>query len=274
MARKIRKNGPRPAQVLLRCLVAFAATFGCVQLWARTDGARLWRPDSGPLHFPAVSVSAPRPGQLTSWSYYVAGTLSREDWALLTKRAVGIRRSVNQGHFTWVDTVAALESHFFEVDDRLACGAQYGMNLESSCRARFDIGIQRQSATDGRIAYSRGAPLMEERSAADQSACGLFIKCMAHSKLGGVVPLPEADWSEVVVYQLVAMVPPRAKLRDPENLRVYAKMYAEHAQDLRTKARLDDEAVTPYLQVKLMRLDDQIRYFHRRADELEGQDAP
>lgn len=195
--------------------------------------------------------------------------MSRDDWKSLSDRAIGIRGSVNEGDFSWVDTVVALESPFFEVDDRLACAARYGATIQSNCMVRFDLGIQRESATDGRVVYSRGTPFAGEDGSPVDESCEVFLKCMAHSKLGGVVPIPKADWTEMVVYQLVGLAPMTDDLRSPENLRVGAKMSEDYQLQLERQVREGEVEQTAFLTAKMLNLEDKARYFRRRAEEFE-----
>lgn len=277
MVRSEPENVRRSRRAFFRGTIAFIATFACVQLYAMSTAPRPSGLGPEPPQYAATDIAAPPPDHLTDWSFYLGGTsLSREDWKSLSERAIGIRGSVNDGDATWVDTVVALESPFFEVDDRLACAASYGTSIKSSCMVGFEIGIQRRSATEGLVAYSRGTPFVEDAAAdappVDASACEVFLKCMAHSKLGGIVPIPKADWLEIVVYQLVGLTPMTDDLRSPENLRVGARMSEDYRRELERRVRDGEAELTAFLSAKMLGLQDKARYFLRRAAEFEEQD--
>lgn len=238
------------------------------------SGPKPREPSSGPPHYAEADVEAPPPSQLTEWSFVLGGTsLSHDDWSALAEHAFGARDAVNGGDAAWVDAVVALESPFFEVDDRLACAARYGSSVESHCAVRFDLGIQRQSSTEGRVMYARGTLLMEDEGPAEKAACELFVKCMAHSKLDGVVPIPKTAWSEIVVYQLIGLLPMADDLRVPENLRVQAGWAEDYRRELEGKIREGELDRTAVLEAKILSLENKARYTRRRAEEFEAEEG-
>jgi len=260
---------------VLRGVLAFGVTFGCVQLCNERRASRPSGLGSEYL-YTATEVVAPTPDQLEGWTYHIAGTsISREQWHLLSERAVGVRANVNADDETWVDTVVALESPFFEVDDRLACAAAYGSTIKGECMVRFDLGIERQSRSEGLVVFTHGTAFKQEASDEaphlDDAACDFFLRCMTQAKLGGVVPIPDADWPDIVVYQLVGLTPMTDDLLDPENLRVGAKMSTDYSRKLEQQVRDGAAEQTAFLSAKVRGLDDKARYFLRRAAELEGQ---
>lgn len=257
----------------MRGAMAFLAGFACVQVGAITTAPRPREPSSGPPHYGEAGVEAPPPSQLTEWSFVLGGSsLARDEWSVLAEQGFGARDAVNGGDAAWVDAVVTLESPFFEVDDRLACAARYGSTVESHCAVRFDIGIQRQSPMEGRVMYARGTLLTENESPTEDAACELFVKCMAHSKLDGIVPVPTAEWSEMVVYQLIGLVPMADDLRVPENLRVQAGWAEDYRRELERKIRENEVDRTPVLEAKILSLEDKARYLRRRADEFEAEE--
>jgi hypothetical protein len=256
-------------------VLAFAATFACVHACSERRDSRRGDVGSDEYLSAATEVVAPTPDQLEGWTYLLAGTsMSREQWHSLSERAEGLRANVNAGDETWVDTVVALESPFFEVDDRLACAAAYGSTIERGCTVRFDLGIERQSRSEGLVVFAHGTavkPQATDEARLDEAACDLFLRCMTQSKLGGVVPIPNADWPDVVVYQLVGLTPMTDDLHNPENLRVGAKMSTDYSRKLAQQVRDGAIEQTAFLSAKMRGLDDKARYFLRRAAELEGQ---
>ena len=94
---------------------------------------------------------------------------------------------------------------------------------------------------------------------------------MTQSKLGGVVPIPKADWSELVIYQLVGLTPMTDELRNSESLRVGAKMSEDYRRELERQVREGEVEQTAFLSAKILGLQDKARYFLLRARELEEQ---
>ena len=269
-----REDVRRPGRAVLRGFVAFLAAFGCVELYSVVDAANSSRTRSEAPPYAATDVVAPPPDQLTEWSFHLAGSsVSREEWTSLADRAIGVRDRVNEGDLEWVETVVELESLFFEVDDRLACAARYAEDVQSGCSVRYDLGIERQSKTEGRVVYSRGTSFMDDESAAEQAACELFLKCMAHSKLGGIVPIPEADWSEIVVYQLIGLLPMGDDLRVPENLRVQAGWCDDYRRELARQIHEGETERSAFVEAKMLGLENKARYFRWRADKFEEEAA-
>lgn len=230
---------------------------------------------SGTVQFATSQVEAPPADQLTGWEFLLAGaSMTRAGWESLADDAVGIRGRVDDGDAAWVDTVVELESPFFAIEQRVACGVRYGTEIRASCSARFDIGIQRSTATRGRVVYTRVTALMDEEPVPERDVCELFLKCIAHAKLGGIVPIPDDAWADIVVYQLVGFRPSTDDLRNPEHLRAGAAMADDYQRELQRQIDEGETERTAAVQAKIQSLGLSARHARSVAVQLEQPSAP
>lgn len=249
------------------CVVAYAGVSAYARRSGSSDGV-------GPATLPTSTVLAPEPEQLRDWSFLQGGSrASRDAWRERSLRSLGIRANLDAGDATWLDTVASLESLFFEAEERLACAARYGASVRRACMVRFDLGLHRESDSSGRVVFAEASLVSSPESTDDASTCELLAKCLAHAKLGGVVGLPNGTEDDLAVYQLVGLRPLSEFQLDPENIRAWAEQSDAYREQLERDVADGRTVDTPSLQAKRMQLADHARYYRMRATQLELEDS-
>lgn len=190
-----------------------------------------------------------------------------ERWRTAAEHAVNVRARIESDDHTWVDTCVALEDLYLAREKRLACGTRYGEPITRFCAYHLVHVVAREGLTTGRIVYSR-ADLASNLAGEDwtnEPACARYVNCIAASRLGEEIALPETDETEVALAQSLQAAKADKRLSDPKMLRFYSEALAKDAE-LRA-SRGEDK--TAHGRVKIEQLELKAQYFRDTAIELE-----
>lgn len=180
--------------------------------------------------------------------------------------AVNIKREMLDGQEKWLTTVLAVEDLFLARDARRRCGRDIGFEIEESCHYSLDLAIERTGRLEGTIVAARS----ELSGDATEDVCEAYASCIATTRLGEKVALPEgADGIHGISQKLIA-IPDDPGFKDLKRLQ---QMIDDVALDLeKHRAQLDPSKLDDRYSLKTneMLLRFMRAIYDERAQELQA----
>ena len=110
----------------------------------------------------------------------------------------------------WFETAVALTDPEYVRDERVLCGREWESKINRVCNYEIQT-IVNNEGRNSKVVYSRAVP--DDEETANSPGCRGFMGCIANTRLGSTVPMPEAQNSD-----FVAMTESIQSAHLPENM--------------------------------------------------------
>lgn len=211
----------------LRCLVVAALSASCsfaATAWALSlrDAARHSEEAQSSARDRFLAMWREKDSTELADEYSVSSlALSEETLEAVLAERRNIRGLFFEGEDEWLDTIERLDDPDFVSEGGLRCAARHGRRI-STCFYRMSTVVQPTSDGFGSVVHAE-SELVDPRESPDPGAsnhadCAVYAGCLAHVRVGEVVPIPRREKDLFAVEEMVHATQAKEELFRPDKI--------------------------------------------------------